>query len=73
MSYSGGMDQRQKEALIRAITGSVTALVRDTLALDRAEVALQEGRVEEDHVADMRKRSDDTKKFLENSLEMLLL
>jgi hypothetical protein len=73
MSYSGGMDQRQKEALIRAITGSVTGLVRDTLALDRAEVALQEGRVEEDHVADMRKRSDDTKKFLENSLEMLLL
>ena len=67
------MDQRQKETLIRAVTGSISALIRDTLALDRAEIAHQEGMVDSEHLAEIRVRVRDSKRLLEQTLELLLL
>lgn len=67
------MKQDQKEALIRVISGSISALIRDTLALDRVEVAHKEGRIDDEHLEEIQERVRGSKGVLENSLERLLL
>ncbi len=67
------MELKQKEAIIRQISGTMVALIRDTIELDRVEVAYSEGRVPEDHLKEIRDRAQEVQATLNRSLEMLLL
>jgi hypothetical protein len=67
------MELKQKEAVIRQISGTMIALVRDTIELDRTEMAFREGRATEETLKEMQARVQEVKVSFNRALEMLLL